>query len=334
MDPPNTTAGPFPASRPLYTMADLRFAARALLVAGTLAIFGQTVWHGFSCFDDPGYVADNARVAAGLTWQGLGWACTTGELSNWHPVTWLSYLLDAELCGLRPWGFHAVNVLLHATSAVLLFEWLCVLLAGAPAADGTRSSLSPTVLLAALTGAAFWAWHPLRVESVAWISQRKDLLSCLFGLLALRSLSRTWPEVTWAGVGQGVLFLALGLMSKPTLVTLPVTFALLVWCWTGRVPWAKVAILLLPSVVSAAITVHVQMAGGAMAMLAGLTLWDRAANACASVAAVACCAVCIACCASAAASPVSFAASPLCAAACCSAGSFRFFACLAACSAF
>src|SRR6267143_5685263 len=141
-----------------------------LLAVATLAVYGQVVGHDFVNYDDPDYVTGNPYVRAGISRAGLSWALTTGRAGNWHPVTWLSHMLDCQLWGLRPGAHHLTNVVLHTASSLLLF----VLLRGASGA------IWPS-------GAVAWlfALHPLHVESVAWVAERKDVLSTLFWMLTL-----------------------------------------------------------------------------------------------------------------------------------------------------
>ncbi len=174
----------------------------------------------FVVFDDPDYI-DNSHVKAGLTWEGLKWAFMTWHASNWHPLTWLSHMLDCQLFGLNPGAQHLINVLFHAANAVLLFLFLFRAI----------DKLWPAAFVAAL-----FAWHPLHVESVAWISERKDVLSTFFGLLTLLAYVQYTEEskvqspkskVWWR---WSLVFFALGLMAKPMLVTLPFVMLLLdVW---------------------------------------------------------------------------------------------------------
>jgi tetratricopeptide (TPR) repeat protein len=210
-----------------------RFAAGicVLLVLAVFAVFGQTVRYEFVNFDDDVYFSSNYQVKAGLTWKGAQWAFRTGQASNWHPLTWLSLMLDAQLFGTGPAGPHLTNVLLHAASTVLLF-----------------------LLLNQMTGAywrsafvaAIFAIHPLHVESVAWVVERKDVLSGLFFMLTLLMYARYAQNSAKNQVSGvrllgschywlAVLFFALGLMSKPMLVTLPFVLLLLDWWPLGRV---------------------------------------------------------------------------------------------------
>ncbi|HEX4122440.1 MAG TPA: tetratricopeptide repeat protein [Verrucomicrobiae bacterium] len=183
------------------------------LAAMSFAVFASTLGCGFVNYDDNEYVYDNPIVARGLTLKGLKWAFTSVRANNWHPVTWLSHMLDCQLYALHPAGHHLTNLLLHVGTVIALF-----------------------LVLREMTGflwrsafvAAIFAIHPLRVESVAWISERKDVLSGLFFVLSI------WAYVRYARrprslVGYAVLMLlfALGLMSKPMLVTLPLLLLLL-----------------------------------------------------------------------------------------------------------
>lgn len=193
----------------------------ALLALLTLLVFWPATNNGFVNYDDPGYITKNAWVQKGLTLDNVKWAFTTGHFSNWHPLTWLSHMLDWQLFGENPKGHHFTSVMFHAVNAALLF-----------------------LVLRKMTGffwraafvAALFALHPLRVESVAWVSERKDVLSLFFGLLS------TWFYVGYAqaraqaGTTKGqlgryyvpaLLFFAFSLMSKPMLVTLPFLLLLL-----------------------------------------------------------------------------------------------------------
>jgi tetratricopeptide (TPR) repeat protein len=191
----------------------------AVLVLATLCAYAQTVGFGFVGFDDPQYVTRNPWVRAGLTSESVRWALRSGVMGSWHPLTWLSHMLDVELFGLDPAGHHATSVLLHAANTVLLFAVL-------RAATGARWR---SALVAALFGL-----HPLHVESVAWVSERKDVLSTFAGLLAIgawvmyaRRPSRTRYALVAALFGAS-------LMSKPTLVTLPLVLLLLDYWPLGR----------------------------------------------------------------------------------------------------
>jgi len=231
-------------------------AVGALLVLLTLLAYARVTGNGFIGFDDDDYVTENFRVQAGLTWDGLAWAFTTTHASNWHPLTWLSHMLDVELFGLRAGGHHLASVLFHVASAVLLFHLLV----------RTTSQLGPSAFVAAV-----FALHPLHVESVAWVAERKDVLSAFFWVLTTLAYVR-WVERSGARRRAAVLLLyALGLMAKPMLVTLPFTLLLLdIWplrraaaSWKDRVleKWPLFALAAASSVV----TYAVQRSGGAMA---------------------------------------------------------------------
>ena len=204
-----------------------------LLALITLLAYLPATRCGFTDYDDQDYVTDNTVVQKGLTWAGVKWAFTTGHASNWHPLTWLSHMTDCELFGLNPGAHHLVNVLFHTANAVLLFV-LFLRLTGA---------LWPSAFIAAL-----FAWHPLHVESVAWISERKDVLSTCFALLSLLAYTRyaqrrsrvegrgsradtTVPALDsrlWTlDYALALFFFVLGLMSKPMVVTLPFVLLLL-----------------------------------------------------------------------------------------------------------
>jgi protein O-mannosyl-transferase len=181
------------------------------LIAVNLFIYAGVWSFDFVNYDDPGYF-DNSYVGAGLTWQGVSWALRTGSMYNWHPLTWLSYMLDVQLFGLHPAVLHTTNLLIHIANTLLLFIVLYQMTGMAG-----RSSFV----------AAMFAAHPLHVESVAWISERKDVLSTLFWMLTL--LAYVWYVRQPRANRYLLLFgcLALGLMAKPMLVTLPFVLLLL-----------------------------------------------------------------------------------------------------------
>ncbi|MGP8245051.1 MAG: tetratricopeptide repeat protein [Bryobacteraceae bacterium] len=182
------------------------------LIAASVFIYAPVRDHSFVTWDDPQYVSDNLHVAAGLTWDGLRWAFTTGYMANWHPLTWLSYMVDVQLFGVSAPPHLIVNLLIHTLNALLLFG-LFHEMTGAAGRSGFV--------------AALFATHPLHVESVAWVAERKDVLSMLFGLLALwayLAYTRRPGPMRYLTV---LLLFALGLMAKPMLVTLPLVMLLL-----------------------------------------------------------------------------------------------------------
>ena len=188
----------------------------------TLLVFLPVRGHGMIAYDDPHYVSDNAIVKAGLTRHGLTWSETTGHASNGHPPTWISHMLDVTVFGPDAAGaMHVVNVVLHAASAALLFAVL----------HAWTGALWRSALVAAV-----FALHPLRVESVAWIAERKDVLStCLWmaTMLAYIGYARRGGLLRYAAVGA---LLALGLLAKPMLVTLPAVLLVMDWVGVGKGP--------------------------------------------------------------------------------------------------
>ena len=159
-------------------------------------------------------MAQNPIVQAGLTWAGVKWAFTTWHASNWHPLTWLSHMADCECFGLDAGAHHLVNAALHAANAALLFALLLRL---------TGATWSSALV------AALFAWHPLRVESVAWVAERKDVLSSFFAFLSLLAYTRFAREKSRRDYFLALLFFALGLLAKPMIVTLPCLLLLLDW---------------------------------------------------------------------------------------------------------
>lgn len=191
-----------------------------LLALATLLVYLPVTQHRFVNYDDDDYVTNNAIVKKGLTVAGFQWAFTTWHASNWHPLTWLSHMTDCELFGLNAGAHHAVNVLFHALNAALLFGLLLRL----------TGALWPCAFIAAL-----FAWHPLHVESVAWVAERKDVLSTCCALLALLSYVKFARENCRRNFWLALLFCALGLMAKPMLVTLPFLLLLLDYWPLNRV---------------------------------------------------------------------------------------------------
>ena len=217
-----------------------------LLAAVTFLTYWPVLRHDFINFDDPDYVTSNSQVQAGLTWNGVVWALSTGHAANWHPLTWLSLMLDSQLYGMKPAGFHLTNLLFHIANSLLLFLVL----------RRMTGALWRSAVVAAL-----FALHPLHVESVAWIAERKDVLSGFFFMLTLLFYARYAgkeecrmkseemggnrrgsPLVTRhspLNYGLALFFFALGLMSKPMLVTLPFVLLLLDYWPLGRVSGDK-----------------------------------------------------------------------------------------------
>jgi len=201
-------------------MARPRFVGLALVLL-SLLVYLPAGQHAFLLYDDPEYITENRVVQAGLTSAGFRWAFTTGHASNWHPVTWLSHMLDCEMFGLDAGAHHWVNALFHAVNAGLLFFFLL----------RATQALWPSAGVAAL-----FSLHPLHVESVAWAAERKDVLSACFALLTLWAYVRYAEAAAGSGAGSrraapryalALAWFALGLMAKPMLVTLPFVFLLL-----------------------------------------------------------------------------------------------------------
>jgi len=222
----------FQSSRPRILIACL------FLVLATLAVYWPVRHYGFVEYDDNDYVYENPVVRAGLTWQGVQWSLVDRQASNWHPLTWLSHMADCQFFGLNAGAHHLVSIAFHCANAVLLFLLLQTIMRPPPDGPDQR----PDSFWLNLFVAALFALHPLRVESVAWISERKDVLSGFFGLLTLlcyaqhatRSKSlmiQTTPASRFtfhvSFYFLSILFFALGLLSKPVLVTLPFIMLLL-----------------------------------------------------------------------------------------------------------
>ena len=195
-----------------------------LLALVTLAVYWQAGSHDFINFDDNLYVTANPTVQMGLTREGFRWAFASTHAANWHPVTWLSHMSDVQLFGLDPKGHHLVSVLIHAVNGVLLFH-LLYRMTGA--------------FWRSIVTAALFSLHPLRVESVAWVAERKDQLSIMFGLLALVGYVRYTVQPTVIRFLPVVAAFALSLMSKPMLVTLPFVMLLLDYWPLKRWPFQK-----------------------------------------------------------------------------------------------
>jgi tetratricopeptide (TPR) repeat protein len=189
-----------------------RVGVAALLTAALIAVYAGTLGFPFLRYDDPAYVTENPHVRDGLTFEGVRWAFTAAHVGNWHPASWLSHMLDCELFGLVPSGHRAVNLLLHAAVALLLFH----VLLRATGAGGASAAV-----------AALFALHPQRVEVVAWVAQRKELLAALFGLLALAGWLRFARGGSRRALAASLAAFAASLMSKPTWVPLPALLLLL-----------------------------------------------------------------------------------------------------------
>src|SRR5256714_1024193 len=184
----------------------------AVIIALIWIVFGQTLAHDFVNYDDKVYVSGNPSVSAGLTWHGLAQAFVDTQTNNWHPLTIISHMIDCQFSDLKAGGHHFTNVFLHTIAAVLLFFWL-------------RNITGRFWSSAFIT--ALFAIHPLRVESVAWIAERKDVLSAVFFFLTLGAYVRYTRARSFGRYLTMSILFAAGLMSKPMLVTTPVVLLLL-----------------------------------------------------------------------------------------------------------
>jgi hypothetical protein len=193
------------------------------------AVFYQVHSFKFITYDDPYYVYKNPDIQSGITYESIKWAFTTGWTANWYPLTWLSYMLDWQLFGSNAAGYHVINLIFHITNTLLLF-----------------------IVLKQMTGAlwqsafvsALFSLHPLHVESVAWVSERKDVLSTFFWILTMWAYFRYVNKPGFASYLAAVIFFALGLMSKPMLVTLPFVLLLLDYWPLERFTWHSVSHLI------------------------------------------------------------------------------------------
>ena len=268
----------------LSSLSRVRFRSAPLLlglglVLLTLLVYRQVATYGFVNFDDGLYVSSNRHVQQGLTWQGFLWAWQANVASNWHPLTLLSHMLDCELFGMDARGHHLTSLLLHLANVWLLFEIL----------RRMTGAVGASAFVAALFGV-----HPTHVESVAWIAERKDVLSGFFFLLTLGAWHRWVQEAARSRYLLALFLFACGLLSKPMLVTLPCVLLLLdVWpygrlrvreirslraLWTGLHPLLveKLPFLVL-SIASSAVTVYAQQ--GSLATFKAVSIGRRVGNA-------------------------------------------------------
>jgi Flp pilus assembly protein TadD len=249
-----------------------------LLVVATLALYNPVNRHPFVNYDDDRYITENPHVHNGLTWRTITWAFTATEQGNWHPLTWLSHALDYQLFHQNPAGHHFTSLLIHAANAVLLFLFLMY---------ATRR-LGPSLFVAAL-----FALHPINVESVAWVAERKNVLCTFFFFATLIAYCWYARQPDWRRYLVFAGLFLLGLMSKPMVITLPFVLLLLDYWPLGRIrgghadataaPLSKLVVEKLPlialSAASAVITMQAQRAGGAMRSTAQFSLAVRLENA-------------------------------------------------------
>jgi protein O-mannosyl-transferase len=242
-----------------------------ILTLVTLAVFYQVHSFGFVNYDDPVYVSENSNIQGGITLKAIEWAFATGCTGNWHPLTWLSLMLDWQLFGSNPAGFHLTSIIFHIANTLLLFMVL----------KKMTNTLWQSVFVAAL-----FALHPLHVESVAWVAERKDVLSAFFWLLTMWAYVYYVNRPKVANYLLIIVFFALGLMTKPMLVTLPFVLLLLDYWPLERLGKRTIFYLIrekIPfivlSAVSSIITFLVQRSGGAVTEFNGFGLKFRFYNA-------------------------------------------------------
>ncbi|MFZ3114598.1 MAG: tetratricopeptide repeat protein [Syntrophales bacterium] len=241
------------------------------LVLSVLIVYGQLPFFDFVFFDDHVYVTEKTQVLAGLSGDSLRWAFTATDAGFWHPLTWISLMLDHELWGLNPGGYHLSNLLLHITATLLLFAGL----------QRMTGSLVRSAFVAAL-----FALHPLHVESVAWIAERKDVLSAVFWMLSLLLYARYVEKPGRLRYGLVLLSFLLGLMAKPMVVTLPFMMLLFdLWPlkrlsarnWKPLIA-EKIPLLLMGAVVGV-VTMLAERQVGALKSLAEFSFLNRLSNA-------------------------------------------------------
>jgi tetratricopeptide (TPR) repeat protein len=261
-------------------------AVTVLVSALVLTAYLPALRNGFVNLDDPGYIYGNGHLWKGLTLQSIQWAFTTGHMGAWHPLTWVSLLVDSQVFGARAWGYHATSVALHAANSALLFRVF-------------RELTGATWRSAGI--ALLFGLHPLHVESVAWASERKDVLSALFWMLSLLLYIRYARGVFPLSTGNSTSgrsirayafalgFFACGLMSKPMVVTLPFVLLLIDWWPLGRFhaapPSPRISRLVIEKIpffvlalICGLITIHTQHELGAVQSVANFPVSVRVAN--------------------------------------------------------
>jgi tetratricopeptide (TPR) repeat protein len=244
------------------------FLISIVLIVSTLIAYEQVRYNDFVGYDDYSYVTENPNVTNGISGDSIIWAFTTGYCNNWHPLTWLSHMLDYQLFGLNPAGHHITNLLFHIANTLLLF-WVLKRMTG--------------VIWQSAFAAAVFALHPLHVESVAWAAERKDVLSGFFWLLTIAAYTRYAERPSIIRYLPVVLAFCLGLLSKPMVVTLPFVLLLLDWWPLGRKHWSRLIAEKIPlfalAAASSLVTYIVQQQTGAMAGTDLLPVTVRATNA-------------------------------------------------------
>ncbi|MBW2491193.1 MAG: tetratricopeptide repeat protein [Deltaproteobacteria bacterium] len=272
-----------------YNITDrhIKIAISLLLILAIIMTYGQVKNFDFVGYDDQDYVTENSQIRKGLTVKGIAWAFTSFYSANWHPLTWISHMLDCELYGLNPMGHHWTNLIFHMLNAILLFLVL----------ERMTGAIWRSAFVAAL-----FALHPLHVESVAWVSERKDVLSTFFGLLSIAAYCRYVKKTSTKYYILTIVLLSIGLMAKPMLVTFPFLLLLLDFWPLNRFHHKDDVLLqsekgdhfdfkgiqrlilekipfFIPVVLSCALTFFAQKSEGAVQALGGLSLKNRIANA-------------------------------------------------------
>jgi protein O-mannosyl-transferase len=247
----------------------------AMLVFATMLLYGPVEHHEFLNFDDGAYVTKNIHVSTGVSLANVAWAFTSFYEANWHPVTWISHMVDCQLFGLRSGPHHLINVALHAANVLLLFLLL----------QKATGAVWRSLLVAAL-----FAVHPLNVETVAWVAERKSLLCTLFSLLTIATYGWYIQRPSWNRYLVIMATFSLALMSKPMAVSLPLVLLLLDY-WPLqryrnlpiRAKWLRLSTeklpLVLMSTASSALTIAAQRSGGAVVGISALPLTARLGNA-------------------------------------------------------
>jgi tetratricopeptide (TPR) repeat protein len=229
-----------------------------------MAAFSPILRNDFTGYDDPDYVTANPHVITGPRLSNIEWGLTHEHAGNWHPLTWISHQVDCAIFGLNPWGHHLISLLLHTANAILLFLWL--------------QSVTGAAWRSGFVALGF-GLHPLHVESVAWVAERKDVLSTFFALLALIAYVAYVRKGGAARYVAVALLFSASLASKPMMVTFPVVLMLLDWWPLKRTAIREKAPLLLISALAAGAAVYAQDAGSTISPLDRLPLVPRLANA-------------------------------------------------------
>ncbi len=263
------------ASRLLAGTRRAEWFVLVVLVAVTFALFSPVLSHEFTLYDDTGYVTENAMVTAGFTWRGVVWAFSTTFMGSWHPLTWLSHMADVQVFGVVPRWHHLTNLVLHLVNTALLF----LVLRGMTGA-----------LWCSATVAALFALHPLHVESVAWVAERKDVLSTTFWMVGIGAYARYVRDPRLARYLVVALAFVLGLLAKPMVVTLPFVLLLLDYWPLDRFKRSAPSVATLRGLVrekiplfvlaaaASAVTLYAQRVDGNVAELEHLPASTRLAN--------------------------------------------------------